>query len=80
MRSSNAGHVQPVRRSPAVAICESRPSPEPSTLAPAGIGSSTTTHVMSDCASMSRWTRYTSPRDHAPFTFCSIGVTVRAMR
>src|SRR5262249_45358493 len=51
LRSSNAGHTQPVRFSPLLLICESRPRPPPSTLALAGIGSSTTTQVISDCAS-----------------------------
>ena len=49
-------------------------------LALAGIGSSTTTQVMSDWASMTRFTRYTSPRLQAPCFACSTGVTVRLMR
>ena len=49
--------------SPRVAMAESRPRPEPSSVAPPGTGSLTTTQVMSVCASTSSRTRITSPRD-----------------
>jgi hypothetical protein len=48
-------------------------------LAPDGIGSSTTTQPLSDCASTVSVTRATSPRVQRPGVFCSIGVTVRSM-
>src|SRR5258705_7916579 len=51
--------------------------PLPSTVDPAGTGSSTTTQLMSDCASSSRCMRATSPRDQVAACCCSMGVTVR---
>jgi hypothetical protein len=53
-----------------------RPGPEPRWQAPAGIGSLTTTQVMSLWASMSSRTRAMSPRLHTPACFCSTAVTV----
>ncbi len=70
----------PSRFSVLVAIALSRPSPEPSSVAPPGTGSFTTTHVMSDCASISSRTRITSPRDHLALSFCSTADTLRVMR
>ena len=57
VRSMNTGRVQPARFSPPVSEAASRPRPEPRIAAPAGIGSSTTTQVMSVCASISSVTR-----------------------
>ena len=61
-------------------IEESSPRPLPSTTAPGGSGSSTTTQVMSASASISRRTWAMSPRDHLRACFASTACRLRTIR
>src|SRR5690606_33396797 len=75
--STKLGPYKPESASVCVAMLESRPNPLPSIVAPAGIGSVRTAHVVAALALISKVTRYTSPRDQTPGTACDTGLVLR---